>query len=336
MSDWNLSPWVAERRRDVRFAVQIAPVMPPDNPLGQFLQSGKIAEEIGLDGVFIGDHPARTIDFGIALAALALETSRISLGTLVACIQYRNPIVLARMAADLDRLSIGRMVFGLGCGWDENEYAAMGIPYLTVRQRQVALEDALQIVDGAWYHAPFTYQGTYFSAARARVTPAPLQAPRPPIIVAGGGEKVTLRQVAQYADICNLGIADALGGVRTPDDARHKFDVLRQHCERLGRPYDTILRSHHTGWLVLAETESRLQEKIDQYFPGGIEKRYSGPWREFAVARTIEGAVDYYRGLAEAGVQYFIAEILDAGDTETIRLLGEQVAPRVIGELQHR
>jgi hypothetical protein len=142
---------------------------------------------------------------------------------------------------------------------------------------------------------------------------------------------VTLRQVAQYADACNLGISDFIGGVRTADDVRRKLAALRGHCDRLDRPYESILRTHHTGWLVLAEDETSLRRKVDRYFPNGIDQRFPGPWRGFAVARTVQGAIAYYQELAEAGLQYFIAEILDAEDTETIRLLGERVAPTVTG-----
>ncbi|GIW06734.1 MAG: LLM class F420-dependent oxidoreductase [Dehalococcoidia bacterium] len=325
--DWPVSPWVAERQNTIRFAVQIAPVRNQRDPLRKFLKAGRLAESLGLDGVFIGDHPARTLDFAVALAALATQTRRVSIGTMVACVHYRNPVVLARVAADLDRLSSGRFVLGIGCGWDEREYRALGLAFPLLRERQAALAEAIAVVRGAWSRAPFSFRGRFFQADRVQVIPPPLQEPGPPLVLAGGGEKVTLRQVALYADACNLGIADFIGGVRTPADVRRKLEVLRGHCDAVGRPFDSILRSHHTGWLILAPDEDALRAKTARLVPEGLERRFSGPWRGFGVALTVEQAVSYYRDLADAGITYFVAELLDADDLETIELLARHVAP---------
>jgi alkanesulfonate monooxygenase SsuD/methylene tetrahydromethanopterin reductase-like flavin-dependent oxidoreductase (luciferase family) len=191
------------------------------------------------------------------------------------------------------------------------------------------LEETIAIVRGVWGTEPFSCDGHTYRTRDARVTPPPLQSPSPPLLIAGSGEKTTLRQVAQYADACNFLATDLAGGVRTAADVQHKLKVLRHHCEQLGRPFDTILRTHLTGWLILAEDEVCLQAKVQAYFPDGIDQRFSGPWRGFAIAATPERAVAYYQELAEAGIQYFVVEVLDAADEETIRLLAEQVMPQV-------
>jgi alkanesulfonate monooxygenase SsuD/methylene tetrahydromethanopterin reductase-like flavin-dependent oxidoreductase (luciferase family) len=238
-------------------------------------------------------------------------------------------VILARLAADLDNLSDGRLLLGLGCGWDANEYANLGLPFPPPTERQAALAEALAIIRGAWGPEPFSFHGRYWQTTGAHVAPPPVQRPAPPVMIAGGGERVTLRQVARYADACQLGSFGAVGGAPTPEDIRNKLAALRRHCEALGRSYETVLRTHFTGWLILSEDEAGLEAKLARYFPEGIGQRFSGPWEGFALAGTPERAVEYYRDLAGAGIQYFIVQTLDAADGETIRLLAERVVPKV-------
>ncbi len=120
-----------------------------------------------------------------------------------------------------------------------------------------------------------------------------------------------------------------IGGEGTSAGIRRKLAVLRQYCEDLGRPFDTVLRTHFTGWLILAEDEARLAQKLRRMIPQGLDQRFSGRWSGFALATTVEQAIRYYRDLVEAGIQYFDIELLDAADVETIRLFAEQVIPEV-------
>lgn len=328
---WPLSPWVEEHRDQISFGLQVFPIDTPSHPARHLLAAGQLADALGFDAFFVGDHPAWGLEGWLHLAAVAVTTTRIRLGSVVNCIYYRHPVLTARLAADLDNLSGGRLILGLGIGWDANEFANLGLPFPPVPERQAALEEAMTIIRGVWGDEPFTFQGRTFQTNKAHVTPPPVQRPSPPLMIAGGGEQVTLRQVARYADACNLvmfgtGLLSAAG---TADELRRKLAVLQHHCEALRRPYETILRTHLTGWLILAEDAARVQAKLAHYFPEGLEKRYSGPWRSFVVAGTPEEAITYYRRLVEAGLQYFVVETLDAADEETIRLLAEKVIPEV-------
>lgn len=329
---WPLSPWVAGRRERIGFGLQVFPNDTKTDPAGHLLAAGRLAEELGFDAFFCGDHPAWGLDGWLHLAALAATTRRIRLGSLVNCVYYRHPVMLARLAADLDNLSHGRLILGLGIGWDANEFANLGLAFPPVAERQAALEETIIMVRGAWGEEPFTFHGRTFQSHGAHVTPPPRQQPGPPVLIAGGGEAVTLRQVAQYADACNLvGYGTGMvSSASSPSDIERKLAVLCRHCQELGRPFDTILRTYGTGWLILGRDAARVQARLDHYFPQGLEARYSGPWRNFVFAGTPEEAAAHYRALVQAGIQYFIVETLDAADEETMRLLAEEVIPRVV------
>jgi alkanesulfonate monooxygenase SsuD/methylene tetrahydromethanopterin reductase-like flavin-dependent oxidoreductase (luciferase family) len=325
----NSHPWVAARRDRISFALQVDTRSDDPAPSRSVLAAGHLAEALGFDAFFTGDHPSWQSEVWLHMAALAVTTERIGLGPMVSSVLYRPPLLTARLAADLDHLSNGRLVLGLGIGWDAaalgwgtNEFDRMGLPYPTTRERQEALAEAVTIIKGVWGPRPFSYQGKHFTVKDAQVAPAPLQRV-PPIVIAGAGER-TLRQVVELADACNIGPV-VTGGVDTPAAARHKLAFLRRHCEELGRPFDAILRSHFTIWLILAEDETGVRRKVDRHFPDGLDSL----WQKCVVAGTPEQVVPYYQSFAEAGMQYFIAQVLDARDEETMRLLATEVAPRI-------
>ena len=328
--DWQQSAWAQQFRDRTGFAVQVFPIDTPRDPARHLLAAARLAEELGLDAFFVGDHPAWALDPFVHLAAIAASTNRIRLGVNVCCALYRHPVMTARLAADVDNLSGGRLILGLGNGWDGNEFANLGLPFPPARKRQQALEEAITIMRGVWRDEPFTFEGQHFQCTGARVSPAPIQRPSLPIMIAGGGERVTLRQVARYADACNIFQVDPFGaGLITPEVVAGKLSILAEHCAAVGRDYDTVLRTYGTGWTILAPDERSLEAKMARYFPDGVEQRYTGTWRHFVSGATPEQAVDHFRALRAAGVQYFIVETLDAADTETITLLAKEVAPRV-------
>ena len=166
------------------------------------------------------------------------------------------------------------MILGLGIGNHEKEFAKLGIPFLPVSERQEALAEAMQIIEGLWGSTPFTYNGKYFQVREANVRPGPVQQPHVPVLLAGGGERVTLRQVAQFADIANFAADKRVGNAFTPSDIVRKYAVLRQHCETLGRTYDSILRSYSAVPVLLAETQARLAAKLEA-IPAHIRQGYA-------------------------------------------------------------
>ena len=170
------------------------------------------------------------------------------------------------MAADIDNISRGRFMLGLGIGWLKPEFEAFGANYDPVPERFAALEEALEIIPGVWGPEKFAYVGRHYQIGPLQVTPPPLQQPRPPLMIGGSGEKRSLRLVAKYADACNVNdvahTENGLERVGGPELIGHKFDVVRGYCEEFGRPYDEILRTHFTLRLVLAPDERAVAEKV--------------------------------------------------------------------------
>ncbi len=321
-----IHPWIAEGLQKVRAGVSI---MGLEGGWKQYLDQILLAEKLGFDSYWIPDHPTFTPDFGTNLAALAVTTSTIRLGTLVNCVFYRNPVVLARIAADIDRLSGGRFILGLGIGDIETEFSQMGIPFLSTKERFRALEETIAVVRGLWSMEPFTYKGKYAQVEQCVLPMGPVQQPYVPLLIAGGGERVTLRQVAQYADACNFGPHIWTGSVSSTEDVVRKCNVLRTHCETFKRPVDSVLRTHLTIPLVLGETRAAVDAKLAAIPPMVREMFRSGE-----IALTPPEAIEYYNALVQAGMQYFIIA-LQPDDVETMQLFGEQVLPALTYSKRH-
>lgn len=318
-------PWVEKYRSRIGVAVQSGATLTDPNPNEAIMHAGLLAEETGLDGFFMGDHPGNSPEVFVHLAALARQTERIELGSIVYCVYYRHPVMFARQIADLDRLSNGRTLIGLGIGWNVPEFGRLGMDMPPVPERQRTLEEYVRIVNGVFGEQPFSFAGSTFSTNETFIYPRPIQQPRPPIVIAGAGKRTTLRQVAQFADACNFGPGTNTGAVRGPDEVASRFEVLKNHCDEVGRPYDEILRSHFTSWVFIAENDRDVQAKKQKYFPDGLTEEQQST-RIFGTPNQI---VAYYTELFDAGVQYFVLQTQDARDTETIELLGREVAPRL-------
>jgi len=313
-------PWVAAGQGKVQFGVgQISPM--DDWPA--YLEVVRLTEELGFDSYWTYDHPGRGAECWTSLAAVAVATKKIRVGTIPSCIFYRSPMVLARAATDVDRISGGRLVLGLGIGDDAQESASLGLPYPSTRERFQAMEETVQILQGVWGEQPFSLQGQQFQVSGVRVAPGPVQRPYVPLMICGGGEKVTLRQVAQYGDVANFGSHAWFGNALTEEDIRRKYEALRRHCETFGRPYESILRTWLDIPVVLGKTRSAVQAKLDAV-PAGIRTHFQSS----TLAATPDEAIAHFRELASAGVQYFVVALY-GHDVETVRLLGEKVLPHV-------
>src|SRR5262245_38518204 len=242
----------------MRFGLQVNPYYfgTTGNPWDLVAPIAKVADASKLDSLWVYDHllyeggyaghpdPEPVMECFTVLGAIAAITERIRLGQLVIGIPYRNPALTAKMATTLDQISHGRTILGIGAGWHQREYEAYGFgEWEPVGVRMKRLEEATQIILKIWGEQPVdSYEGQYYSLKQLTENPLPVQKPHPPIMIGGSGEKVTLRLVAQYAQLCNVG-GDA-------ETAGRRFEILRQHCERLGRPYDAITKSIYQTVLI--------------------------------------------------------------------------------------
>ena len=182
--------------------------------------------------LYLGPKEQDMLEAYTALGYLAAVTKRVKLGTMVTGVNYRYPGVLIKSLTTLDVLSGGRAYLGIGAAWNEEEAKGLGIPFPPIATRFELLEEALQIAKQMWSDNNGSYNGKHNQLAETLNVPQPLSKPHPPILVAGGGEKKTLKLVAQYADACNI--------IGEPDVIRHKLDVLKGHCEAVGRDYNSI------------------------------------------------------------------------------------------------
>ncbi len=312
-----IHPWVAAGQGKIRFGVAQVTAM---DDWSAYMEVVRAAEALGFDSYWTYDHPVFGFDCWTTLSAVAAVTSRMRLGTMTTCVYYRNPALLARMAADVDRISNGRLILGLGIGDDTHEFEQLGIAAPPLSERLQGLEDAIQIIEGLWRNPTFTYHGKQFHVEGASAAPGPLQT-HVPLMIAGGGERVTLRQVAQYGDVSNMAASALAGNAFTLDDVRRKYAALKRHCEALGRPYDSVLRSFLNLTTILAPTHAQAEAKANTMPPPLREL-----FRTSTLIATPDEAIEHYRALIAAGAQYFMTSLW-GHDLETLHLLAERVIP---------
>ena len=309
---WQEHPWVAAGRGTVRAGVGITTVA-PEVPGATRLRLAQAVDALGLDSLWVSDHPTMTMDCWATLAAFAAVTTRVRLGPLVSCVFYRSPFQLARQAADVDRLSDGRLVLGVGTGSFHSELVPMGLPLPSNPDRIRVMRQTLRALHRLWGDEPFRVNWAERRIEGAALRFAPVQRPRVPLLIAGGGERVTLRWVARHADMCNLEAPDA-------DALRHKLDVLRVHCEAVGRPYESIVRSHLRNLVALGPTEGAAQAKAAALGRAtGVAVR---PW-------TPAGLIAAYAPLIRAGLQYVIVNFAAHDDVEGVELFAQRVVPEL-------
>lgn len=183
-----------------------------------------------------GDITGPILEGWTLLAAYAALTKRVRVGLMVTGNTYRHPAVLAKIAATVDVISHGRLDFGIGAGWNETEHASFGIPLYKPGERIRRMGEACELIRRMWTEATPNFEGKYYQVKDAYCEPKPVQKPYPPFVIGGGGEQLTLRMVAKYADIWNMA-----GG--PPEMFRQKCAILDQHCAEIGRDPSTITRS---------------------------------------------------------------------------------------------
>ena len=228
------------------------------------------AENHGFDSVWVMDHLYQIgvvgpkedpmLEAYTLLGALAARTQRVSLGTMVTGVTYRNPALLAKIVTTLDVISSGRAILGIGAAWNEDEHAGYGYDFPTARERLDRLEEALQICRAMFTEAAPTFEGRHYRIRSVLNNPKPILG-RIPVLVGGSGEKRTLRLVAQYADACNL--------FGDPDTIRHKIGVLERHCADVGRDPAEITRT--VLLTVRADDQAGLKQRVAGYLAVGVD-----------------------------------------------------------------
>jgi len=264
------------------------------------------AYELRFTSCWLYDHlyPVRgkpNLESWTALSALAADTEHIRLGTLVTCNSYRYPQLLAKMAATVDVISNGRLEFGIGMGWYKKEHLAYGIPFLDLKTRTEQLEEALQIIKEMWSKGKASFEGKYYCIRDVELQPKPIQKPYPPIWIGGNGMEV-LTLVAKYGNASNLVYS-------SPEESRMKNEFLSKECRKLGRDYDSVIKSWH-GHLYLSDDAAKSREEALERKRTSIYTKIRSLSNEDYLKRAICGTPDQcierIQQFVDAGTSYFI------------------------------
>jgi len=262
-------------------------------------------EEPGWDSIWVYDHfhtvptpeMETTFECWTITATLARDTKRINVGQMVTCNGYRHPALLAKIASTVDVARHGRLYVGLGAGWYEHEWRAYGYGFPETRDRMGMFREAVEIVHRMWTEDGPEFRGKHYTIDKPINEPKGVQKPHPPLWIGGGGEKVTLKLVAQWGDACNIG-----GDV---DTVRRKIDILKQHCDSVGRDENEIIKSTSVA-VHLVEIDATADKETARV-------RGDQSYEEFARS-TIVGTPDSVRErlqpYVDAGINYFIVSIL--------------------------
>jgi F420-dependent oxidoreductase-like protein len=292
------------------------PGTPPERLFDRVVEQAKAAEEAGFELVTVMDHLYQIHGVGqvdepmlegwLVLAALARETSRVRLGTLVTGVTYRNPALLAKQVTTLDTISGGRAILGIGAAWNDVEHEGYGFDFPSVGERMDRLEEALAIIKSMFNEDRPTFEGRHYRIERALNVPRPIEPGGPPILVGGGGEQRTLRIAAKYADMTHwfpLGMETLM----------RKDELLVRYCEEIGRDPSTIERTMAAP-VVVAASEAEVNAALERVPP---ERR------PFVNIGTPEQVAEGLRAYIDAGFTGFTFNNSIYRTPEQIGLIGE-------------
>lgn len=278
------------------FTLDFTAIPEPVAAYEKMTEIAQVADEAGFETLWLADHltsaiPSQAVVFEawMSVAALARDTRRVRLGHMVTGNGYRNPAHLAKMASTVDVLSHGRLAFGIGAGWHEPDYTGYGYEYGDGPERLRKLGEAVQIVRALWTQEAVTFKGRYYRTEGAVNQPKGVQN-RIPMLIAGGGEKVTLRLAAKYGDGCNI--------IESPEGLAHKYSVLKKHCENEGTDYDAILRTT-CSYCVITETDEEAAALIPPWAPAV----FPGDVGAYGLVGTIDTIRERIAAYEAAGVQ---------------------------------
>jgi F420-dependent oxidoreductase-like protein len=309
--------------------------IPPERHWQVMRDLAEYADGSGWDSVWVYDHfhtvpvptAEATHEAWSLMAAYAATTSRVKLGQMCTAMSYRNPVYLAKVAATVDIISGGRVQMGIGGGWYEHEWRAYGYGFPSAGQRLGRLDEGVQIMRDAWRDGRVSLEGTHYQVDGAIVEPKPLQHNGIPLWIAGGGEKVTLRIAAKYAQYTNF--------TSEPDGFTHKSEVLAAHCRDVGTDYDSIVRSANFN-AVIGETEGEVADRVRRIRdrqvevadPEAVEAMLSTATAPESASGTPEQVVDKLKRMRDLGCDYAILYFPEAAyDRSGIELFEQKVIP---------
>ncbi len=284
------------------------------------------ADRAGYDSLWTGDHlyaifgePTRPNFEGWAtLAALSQCTTRAKIGSLVNCNGFRNPCLTAKMAVTLDHTSAARFILGIGAGWFEPEHRSLGFEFKPTAERLGALDEACRIIKAMLAEGQTTLRGKYYQVTDATCSPRPLQEPRPPLMIAGQGERLLLRIVAQHAELWN-----AYGSV---EHMQHLIDVMRRHGDRMGRDVDQIEKTIAIPFCYRA---SREQEKAAIQFAAALGRRSPDEARRQMIIGGPDECLDTVERYARCDVTHFILIAARSFEPEELSRFADEVIAAV-------
>jgi F420-dependent oxidoreductase-like protein len=303
--------------------MDLAEIADPIEQYEAMTRVAKAADQLdAFDSIWVYDHfhtvPRPTLqttfEAWTITAALARDTQRVNIGQMVTCNGYRSPALLAKMASTVDVLSHGRLYCGLGAGWYEDEWRAYGYGFPETRARMRAFREACAIITKMWTEDEPEFAGETYTIDKPINEPKGVRKPHPSFWIGGGGEQVTLKLVARYGDASNLG-----GGVE-PEAAERKLAVLRQHCDAVGRDYDTIIKSVSIEDIVLVRPGEEPEAAVARQ-QGAMEPGFVG---------TTEELADRIHAFTTRGINYvFVSFPRLAYDHEPLHRFADEVAPLV-------
>ncbi len=301
-----------------------------EDPIEQYeamTSVGKVADEGPWDSIWVYDHfhtvPKPTdntvFEAWTATATLARDTTRINVGQMVTCNGYRNPALWAKIASTVDVAAHGRLYAGYGAGWYEHEWKAYGYGFPETRDRMRAFREGVEIIHRMWTEDKPTFKGEYYSIDEPINEPKGVRKPHPSLWIGGGGEQVTLKLVARFANACNLG--------GPAEQIIHKLEVLKGHCETVGRNYDEIIRSSSTNVFLLQEGENA--ESATEKARSAIGATFEDFQRDFVVG-TADKVIAALQEKTDAGIDYHLIYMPRiAYDHSMIQQFTEQVIPQL-------
>ena len=305
--------------------VDLGVFLGPEDTTYETLRSrALICDELGYHSLWVSDHlvgmyesPASPrLECWTTVSALASATEKVKLGQLTLATPFRNPALLAKMAATLDVITGGRAILSIGAGWHQGEFDGYGYRFGTTRSRWERLDEAARIIKLLWNEETPSFKGRHYSIEEAHCSPKPVQEPRLPLMIAGGGEKLTLRTVARYADMSNF--AQWVG---TPEDFGHKVEVLNRHCERAGRDPEEITKTW-AAFVFIDESEDEAERQARAFFANRDEEPPS-----MGLVGTPEMITEQLDAYVEEGASLFILSFLGGDWEKEARLFREEVSP---------